>query len=75
MRKRIYFFIRTLRDLVPAIWEATKSKNFDVGLFSCNDRESWKKYLELKSAIAKIIDPNYQLEVKKGYNSDNLETK
>ena len=58
-KTRIYFFIRTFWDLLPAIWVATRNKNFDVGVFYCNDKESWNKYLQLKNKISQIIDPNY----------------
>lgn len=67
MKKRIYFFIRTLWDLIPAIWEATKNTNFNVGVFYCNDKKEWEQYLLLQEKIAQIIKPNYkQPEVKKG---------
>lgn len=60
MKTRIYFFIRTLKDLIPAIWEATKYTNFDVGVFRCNDSESWLKYRELREKIAQIVEPTYK---------------
>lgn len=67
MRKRIYFFLRTSWDLIPALWYATKHTNFDVGVFHCNDKESWSKYMEIKEKIAQIIEPTYTLSERKGY--------
>lgn len=72
MKKRIYFLTRTLWDLTPAIWEATKYKNFDVGVFRCNEFESWERYLEAKTIIARIVNPNYKPERKKGHIKTDL---
>lgn len=59
-KTRAYFFIRTLWDLIPAIWKATKNTNFDVSVFHCNDKKEWEEYLDLREKISQIIDRNYK---------------
>ena len=65
--KRIQFFIRTLIDVIPSLWTATRYVNYDLALFYCNDADSWKKYLALKEKIGQIVEPTYKVKVEKGH--------
>jgi hypothetical protein len=66
MSRRVYFFIRTLCDIIPTLWEATRHISFNVGVFYCDNQNDWNNYLDLCEKIGQIVDPNFKHQRKKG---------